>query len=474
MFKNMLSKQPVIYKYWIVFTFLMGISLTFIIPPFQSPDEYNHFYRIYQIADGHIFGELDSTRTQMGGYIPQSLITISRPFEGLYDKSARASLDTIQKYLIIPLEKDKIVFEPFPNTARYAVTAYLPQAITIFLLKLINISPLWMMYLGRLMTFLTWFFIVNIAIQKTPIFKEFFMIFLLLPASLAINSTLNADVITNALFFLLFSLFIKFKIENKVISSKNLLLFSFILSITTLNKACYFPILFILLLIKKEHFRTVNKKLSYIVFNLILNVTVVVLLSKQVHSLVYPIPNNIKVTTYKNLRDGYDVNPDAQTQLIINNPLLFFKNLSIQSAQTINKSGNSWIGGFGWNEVLPSGLLIFFWYLMVLYFLTNKSDFKISERVILVSIAFGMTALFLLSTHLHWDGVGDFIENGWGGKYYIPIFPLYFLSISGLLNNFFNFPKLKTFLNWVIVFSFVIIYVDFLILIFDRFYIDKT
>ncbi len=469
------TNQPKIYKYWVVFTFLMGIGLVFIIPPFQSPDEFNHFYRAYQISDGQIIGEFDSTRTQLGGYMPKSLIYNSAAFDSLMvQKSNKTTFDTIQKYLKTPLEKNQKIFEPFPNTARYALTAYIPQTLTISFLKQFDTPPLWMMYIGRLMTFLIWFLLVNIAVRKIPIYKELLMCFLLLPTSLAINSTLNADVITNALFFLIFMFFFKFKYEKARILPLELFVFSLILLLTTINKVCYFPILFLLIFVKNEKFGSLKLKVNYIFLNLTLNIATVLFFSNQIHKLVYPNDGNINLTTYSDMRLGYNINPDLQIQRIIDKPFIFLENLIHQSLGTVSTSCNSWIGSFGWENSIPNGLIIIFGCFLIFFTLFNKNEFKVWERFGLIIIGFGMTMLFLLSSHLHWDSVGNFIENRLSGKYYIPVFPIYFWSISGLFSSFFNNTinfKIKSFLNWSMILLFIFIYVDLWILIFQRYYI---
>jgi uncharacterized membrane protein len=474
MLSKLFSNQPKIYKYWFFFTFVIGICLVFLIPPFQSPDEFNHFYRIYQISEGRFVGELSSDSSELGGYIPNSLIQVSQPFESMVlQKSNKTSFDTIIKYLNTPLEKDKKIFEPFPNTARYVATAYLPQVLTVSLLKQFNTPPLWMMYIGRLITFLTWFFIVNLVIQKIPIFKELVMFFLLLPGSLAINSTLNADIMTNAIFFLIFMLFFRFRQKTSAITFKELLLFASLFLLTTINKICYLPAIFLLILIKKEQFGSLKLKIVYITFSLIVNLSVAILLSNQVHSLVYPNAENINLTTYDNsLRPGYNVNPDLQTRLILDNPFLFLINLISSSAATIRASSGSWIGAFGWESTIPSGLTNFFWYFLVVVALFYKYNLKVWERFGLALVGFGMTMLFLLSTHLHWDGVGDFIEHNWGGKYFIPIFPLYFWAIAGLFSKFLKQnDKAFYYAKIIAVVAFIVIYVDFWILLFERYYI---
>ena len=470
--KNLFKNQPTLYKYWLTFTFLMGIGLVWVIPPFQSPDEFNHFYRAYQIADGHFGCEFNADSSEIGGNIPLSLLKISRPFDSLESyPNNKVSLDTIVQYLKTPLERDIKVFEAFPNTARYAPTAYFPQAISIFILRLFNAPPLWMMYLGRLANFLFWWVIVGFAVAKTPYFKHFFMVLLLLPASLAINSTSNADVSTYALFFLIFGFFFQFREKKGEISNSELIKFATLIFITTLNKICYFPILFLLLFIEKEKFGSLKKKVTYIGFNGAINLALAVAWSQYVHTLVYPKSYNPSFTTYESLHLGFKVNPDLQTQFILQNPFVFLQNLIIKSSETVHNSYGSWIGSFGWESKLPSGLIDVMWYFLLIFVLFCDYKFKIWERVGLAMVAFGTTMLFLLSTHLHWDGVGDFIENGWHGKYYIPIFPLYFWALSGIFSNFVK--DRKSILLGFKVFSiliFIAVYVDFAILIYDRYY----
>jgi uncharacterized membrane protein len=474
MVKFSFSTQPKIYKYWSVFTFLMGISLVFIMPPFQSADEFNHFYRIYQISEGQFVGEVDSTKTDLGGYIPSSLIAISAPFEPLaFHKSVKTSFDTIQKYLKTPLEKEKKQFHSFPNTARYALTAYLPQVLTFSVLRQFDTPPLWMMYIGRLMTFLVWFLLVNIAIQKTPVFKGLFMCFLLLPASVAINSTLNADVLTNAFYYLIFMFFFRFREKQGRITSLELILFSSIVLLATVNKIVYFPILGLLFLVKSERFGSLKRKILYISSNVLVNLAVAVLLSQFIHGLIYPEAGNIYHTTYESMRPDYHVNPDLQTQRILERPIFFLTNLVTQSIGTVNNSLCSWVGYFGWESVIPNGLGVFLCILLAFFALFNDYKFKLWERCFLPLIALSMTMLFLLSQHLHWDAVGDYILNDFIGKYFIPIFPLYYWSISGLLAPFVQ--KNKRFFygfNVLTVISFMVIYVDFWILVIGRYYIS--
>ena len=175
MFKQF-KKESNFYKFWFLLTLVMGFSFIFVIPPFHSPDEFNHFYKIYHISEGHFLGEIDTASMQLGGHIPKSLLAVSHPFEkAVFKTDIKIPKDTILAYLNYPLYKLATQFAEFPNTARYFPTAYFPQILTVSVLKWVNMPPLMMLYITRLMTFLFWFFLVFQAIRITPVGKEILM-----------------------------------------------------------------------------------------------------------------------------------------------------------------------------------------------------------------------------------------------------------------------------------------------------------
>ena len=77
-----------------------------------------------------------------------------------------------------------------------------------------------------------------------------------------------------------------------------------------------------------------------------------------------------------------------------------------------------------------------------------------------------MTMLFLLSQHLHWDGVGDKIITMYYGKYYIPVYPLIFWAFSSPFKFKFKIPYFDVFTALL----YATVMIDFLILLYQRFY----
>jgi uncharacterized membrane protein len=78
--------------------------------------------------------------------------------------------------------------------------------------------------------------------------------------------------------------------------------------------------------------------------------------------------------------------------------------------------------------------------------------------------------LFLLSQHLHWACVGDEIIRNFGGKYYIPIYPLILFAITGLLSKRKFFANNREYVNLYLVIITLIVQIEFLFVMIGRYY----
>ena len=155
-------------------------------------------------------------------------------------------------------------------------------------------------------------------------------------------------------------------------------------------------------------------------------------------------------TTYTHLRDepDVDVNPDLQIKRILQDVPTFIKNFIPASFDTYGYTFKRYISSFGWEGWgIPEVLLIAFSFLFLLYLILYiEVKFTKRECFLLLAIAHSMTALFLLSQHLHWDTVGDKISTFYFGKYFIPIYPLIFFAISSFFTSKFKIPFFDKFI----------------------------
>lgn len=106
-------------KFFLICASVFGLIFWVLIPPFQTPDEINHFYRSYEIADGHLLGQRQNNR--VGGEIPQSLCTLAGDFKTLaWESDERIDGKTIFRRFNIPLKPENTKFVNFLNTAMYS------------------------------------------------------------------------------------------------------------------------------------------------------------------------------------------------------------------------------------------------------------------------------------------------------------------------------------------------------------------
>jgi uncharacterized membrane protein len=466
-----LSKVIHIRLWWLILTLAFGLTYIFIVPPFQSPDEPNHFLRIYHISEGRLWGEVSADKHQLGGYIPDSIFMVYTPYEYMFFKEEKKiSVESITSNLFKQLPSTATSFQQFPNTARYAFTTYLPQVTAFYLLKKISCPPLLLMYAGRLAAFLCWVMLVYYAINLTPIYKEILMLLSFLPASLAINTTLSADVVTNALAFVALAYFLKFKFQASDLNRGELSLFCGIMLLISWQKIVYFPLLFLLLLVPTSKFGGLKKKVLVLSFAIISNLIVIFWWSGEINKLVYPTGDKF-FTTYESLRLDVQINPTLQVEHILIDPVKFMRIFFEASIKAYDINFTTYLTSFGWEVIrVPSGLIYVFKLFLFAFIFIQENRFKIWEKILLLLLGHGLVMLFLLSQHLHWDGVGDLFLNVYGGKYYIPIYPIFFLAFTGLLNKSIFKEKYQRHIYIFFAFTTLIVQIDFLILILQRYY----
>ena len=98
----------------------------------------------------------------------------------------------------MPLNPGERILITFPNTAHYFPVCYLPQCSGIILGRVLRVTPLAMIYLGREFNLLFWILLGYWAMRSAPLIARPLVLILLMPMSLCVASTLSADAPTNA------------------------------------------------------------------------------------------------------------------------------------------------------------------------------------------------------------------------------------------------------------------------------------
>jgi uncharacterized membrane protein len=187
-----------------------SIPLVFLTPPFQVPDEVQHFYRAYQLSEFRIRAEVQNGVA--GGTLPESLPQLVQSSvytsDGVVYPAMPTPISGTLKLRAIPLDSSKSRFIAFPGSAFYSPLPYLPQVLGISVGRLMGLGPLYLLYLGRLFNCLAALALVGLAVNSMPFAEELVLIVGLLPMSMFLYASLSADaaVISCALVFTALSL----------------------------------------------------------------------------------------------------------------------------------------------------------------------------------------------------------------------------------------------------------------------------
>jgi uncharacterized membrane protein len=471
-------------RLFVVSAFLFGSIFIFVVPPFQVADEFNHFYRAWQVSEGILVG-VRTSDNRLGGDLPESVVKITEPFRSLpFHAENRIKSSTIFYNLSVPLEPEKRQFTDFTNTAVYAPTAYLPQAVAIIIGKFFRGGPLSIFYFSRLLTLIFWLSMVYAALKILPFKNDLFATLALLPSSLFINASASGDVVTNACSFLVIAVFMTLIVDKKSENKRpNLTFFSLIFILTiliSLNKPAYFPIAFLIFLVPKEQFNGLKNKLLTATALVLTNVLTLILWTKTIQ------PLYIKYEDYHPIfRVGQQLNekvdPSVQIAFLLHNPLIFSKIATFSLLKTFPSTLVHYVGKFGWEKnYLPIPIIVLFILLILIQAVFSANVVNVRETLkvsrtsakitsvqtlnfklqtkkgpLSINAKFGLFGVGLLMTfglatamYTIWCPVGsDFIDN-LGGKYFIPIYPLFFLAMptfdtsNNRILNFLAQPKI--------------------------------
>ena len=453
---------------FLIIGLIYGVGFLLATPAFQVPDEYEHFYRALYVSEGHILPEKLGDRS--GVYVPESVqITSEKVSDEWYTFiSDRDNKSDLSPLLYLPFSSKNMVFEDISRIAvvTYSPIPYLVSAFGISIGKLFNLSPLVLMYIGRLANLLAWLFLTYLAIRITPVHKWVFLMLALIPMTLFEAASLSADSFLFGLSFLIIAIFFKYAFDDnkKKIGIKEIYILFILLLLIALAKSNYFLLLFLIFLIPSEKFGG-RKKMLLVTGFFFLSVAAIV-------GIWIILTNNLYVPIIP------QVSIPGQIAYILGDPFRFPYIL----INTFINRGLSYqflfVGNFWLDVPLPTWWLGFYLATIIPVALLEKNKINITRNEKLVSaVTFIINFIAACAiVYITWNPVGQNIIDGIQGRYFIPILPLLFLLLYKI-RDFGNFDKkiidndkkiitiIRENLN-VILISYIIIFLSITLLIF--------
>jgi uncharacterized membrane protein len=395
-------------RVFLITCLIFGIGFAVATPPFQVPDEPDHILKSVHLSEGQI--------------IPEK----SKVFAALYP--------------------------PIP---------YIASASVMFIGKLLNFSPLDLIYPARLVNLFLYTLIVYMAIKLIPVHKWVLLLLALMPMTLYEAASLSADSFTIAISFLLIAVFFKFAFddEKREMNTQDIFILFVLGLMIALSKQIYIILLLLFFRVPVYKFKNYKKKM----FSIFLSISVPLLLVIEcwgflVQGAFVPISDQISV--------------QGQILFILSNPIVFLETFLNTLFQNTQYYLVSFVGTFGWLDTrldTPLPAILVYSYLIVSFLvsLIDNNNFNVNLKQKLVSFttfALSFISIFVLE-YIAWNAVGNYIIEGIYGRYFTPIMPLFFLLFY---NKKFKFHSNK--LNILIIIFIMIILSISLFMIIKRFH----
>lgn len=397
---------------------LLTVAYAVSVAPFRAPDEYNHFFRAYQVSTVQLLAihEQDGI---IGGYLPASLKATAQLLGGYPAvPSNHFSPRLLRQAYSIKLNPGEKDLYHFPNTALYSPLVYLPAAVGIDCGRIIGAGPLVLLYLARVANAVAGAALLALAFRRAGSYAYLLAALALFPMVLFEMGTAGEDAVTFGVVFLWLAEWIALQKPGAVPPRKYLFLLLLVLSQTRPP----YPMLALLAFALPRSASGINRcalRLGWVSAGL-----------GPCFAWLFLV-RHLQVP----MRPGVATEPARQLLFVLHHPLDFTFTMLAQ----LWGSGYSYLrqltGVFGWlnlpapDWVCPVLLLL----IGLIVFLTDNppgATMGFAPRIALLCTALLGSALVFLLIYMSWNAPGAAHVEGIQGRYFIPFCLPFLLALS--------------------------------------------
>lgn len=389
---------------FIVVFCVIGILYMIALPPFRMTDEYRHFIRAYEVAQGNIISE------QMS------------PEEIAVEMAGETTWKMWIEKHSLALGDNWVYDSSIPSS--YSPFTYFTATIVLFFTKFFTDNLLVLVYAARLGQFIAVALLLYPAIKYAPSGKNLFVFFSLLPMCMQEFTALSGDalVIVLTIDVVVFVLYQRNRMNGKLSAREIVAMFLMVFFLGQC-KCIYVFVCLLYFFIPKERFGGVYKKAIYAV--LVGAITSATILAW------YTRTGSINVTkTVAN-----NVVPFSFPEILART---FAKHYKLYIASAMADS-------FGDLDIHPNMIWTYLLLLILLYvgLLEDKKELNLNYRIritMIISAVSSVLALFWVFSS--WTSPETGITNGLQGRYFIPIYLVGILGVSFSFHKI-RFPKIS-------------------------------
>ncbi len=408
-----------------LFTLVCLFTLFFVCvtPPFQAPDENQHYMKALLLSEGHLLTQ--QRGVMIGAELPRSAIDLhdihfptgASTTARLFDKSMLSRAWAAEE----AGAKDRR-FADFPNVANYAPTLYAPGAVGLAAGDRLGLPRLGAFYSGRIANALFALAALGAALALLPFGRNAMLATALLPTFCYQNGSLSPDAVINGVGFLGLALALRIGFTPST-PIRNVALF-LTAPLLALAKGVYLPLMAAGLRWPDDR-RDVRPVLLLAAMALGALAFILWMKFSGGSQALYHIVSRKTGETVTTAPLA------AQMAVILRDPLAYLHILATSIAERAPVYALQIAGRFGWNAIL----LPLFAYPLALLMLGaaigsgSTMRFSLGQRLWWLAIAAGAGLLIETAMYLTGTALGADYIQGTQGRYFLPILPLALLAL---------------------------------------------
>ena len=408
--------------------FVCGLAFLVITPPFQSPDEPEHFARIVQLSQFEIFASMSSREksAEAVAILPKSVIDAIEALPNIrFDEKKKLSLSQLTQALAASPALDA---KASNNRFSYGISSYalispvpyLPQTIAVVFGRLLSRSPFELLYLARLGNLIFAMLLVALALSAlefSPRLRLAVFIMAGVPMNLFVMGTASNSSAIVA--FTLCLIAVGANLRQKY-TRRHFAWYLVLATAMSFSKSLYFGLPLVILPTIWSQARTSRARYQRV--GLLLAACILPNLTWTLAA----------KGLYSPLRAGVD--PLAGLMLALHHPLATLHVMLSSTKYYYTFYKETFIGRVGWHDVaVPYRMVKHYCHaLLLVAFIAPR---KGTERpwpklhsfwVLLVTGTTGAMVYFTI--FLTWNPLGATLIEGVQGRHFLPVFPFFFLA----------------------------------------------
>jgi len=413
--------------------FVFGMIFVFLIPPFQSPDEPDHFENSYLISTLQFFPHVNENN-ELGYNFPRECIDIrNQGLNKYWDFNGYSYIEYL-RYKNIKKSGEEI-FKP-SRVLQFPIL-YFPQSLGMFiymkferLFFMQSANVLDIFYAGRIFNLLFYLIIGYFSIKTIPFYKYVIAAVLLLPMSIAQAASLSYDSFVIGVTIYLISLLLKIFTDKYYISKKDAYIMA-VMAPLLVNTKVYFIIFLILFFIREKKFSLLFKKIKSNKAKKSLYVFIVFFISATSFFLWTIVFSNV----YRNIEGIFVIMRNASIIGVPIKSLLsvwfdsdYYRLLLFSFSKDRSFYLENMIGIFAWHDTFFPRIFITIsvLFISILSIFDANKNISIHSKDKIIFITVYMLAIILAATIIYLASglLYDGRFRGFQGRYYIPVLPL--------------------------------------------------